>query len=618
MQRKLVVLVTLLFVVTIPAFCEFFVIDSYHIEIDVSRANRYEIVETIEVSYSEPRHGIYRDIPNRYYEKPVLIENIEVPGHTFALMRQSGNLRIRIGDAEEYVEGTQRYIIRYDYQVSNDPYNDMDEFYFNLIGDAWETTIDGVTFTISMPDAFDPDDISFTYGPFGSTEKAPVQFSVTGTTIAGALTTTLGPREALTIALPLPEGYFAEAESIEYPARAHLRSLEIPVDLILIILAALFWFLWGRDNKLTTVVEYRAPEGLTPAEIGYIIDGTVDAKDITSLIIYLAEKGYLEIDVEDKGLFNSKMTLSRLKEMSSEEPEFVQDLFRALFETYGTDGVVTTKDLKNKFYVTMAKLQKAVKKSFTSDPERRIFERPKWYVSLVLFLGGVFVTVKTLYPVLYELIYDPVFAGIASGVLSIICFAGLSMVASAFGKQQGFSAGTDIPKLIFGPILGLGPYAAVYFVAGSVYANPLFFMLSAVTLFVVALFSHLMTRRTPNGDRMVERVLGLREFIRSAEKDRIDVLFKENPSYFYDVLPYAIVLGASNAWAEHFEGLSVEPPNWYRSSTRTAFSVAAFQHDLDRQLTTLNSSMSSSPSSSSSSSGGSSGGGAGGGGGGSW
>ena len=35
--------------------------------------------------------------------------------------------------------------------------------------------------------------------------------------------------------------------------------------------------------------------------------------------------------------------------------------------------------------------------------------------------------------------------------------------------------------------------------------------------------------------------------------DRINALAEENPSYFYDVLPYAYVFGLTDTWAKKFE-----------------------------------------------------------------
>jgi hypothetical protein len=43
-------------------------------------------------------------------------------------------------------------------------------------------------------------------------------------------------------------------------------------------------------------VEFYPPPELTSADIGYIFDNQVDTKDITSLILYWASKGYLAIE----------------------------------------------------------------------------------------------------------------------------------------------------------------------------------------------------------------------------------------------------------------------------------------------------------------------------------
>ena len=81
-------------------------------------------------------------------------------------------------------------------------------------------------------------------------------------------------------------------------------------------------------------------------------------------------------------------------------------------------------------------------------------------------------------------------------------------------------------------------------------------------------------------------------------------------------------MGLSEKWANHFENMAVQPPDWYRGHKYTTFNTVAFTDHLDKNFHALNSAMGSSPSSGgssgSSSSGGSSSGGSGGGGGGSW
>ena len=41
------------------------------------------------------------------------------------------------------------------------------------------------------------------------------------------------------------------------------------------------------------------------------------------------------------------------------------------------------------------------------------------------------------------------------------------------------------------------------------------------------------------------------------------MLVEKNPSYFYNILPYAYVLNVTDKWAKNFEDLTIEPPSWY-------------------------------------------------------
>ena len=99
-----------------------------------------------------------------------------------------------------------------------------------------------------------------------------------------------------------------------------------------------------------------------------------------------------------------------------------------------------------------------------------------------------------------------------------------------------------------------------------------------------------------------------------------------NPSYFYNVLPYAYVFGMTKKWASKFESIPVERPSWY-SPYNTAedayFDVVMMDSMLNHVSTGVTdviheSIAKSSDSGSSDSGGGFSGGGFGGGGGGAW
>jgi uncharacterized membrane protein YgcG len=124
-----------------------------------------------------------------------------------------------------------------------------------------------------------------------------------------------------------------------------------------------------------------------------------------------------------------------------------------------------------------------------------------------------------------------------------------------------------------------------------------------------------MPRRTAQGTAALRRALGFRQFIETAETRRSE--FAEKANLFYEYLPFAVVFGCTDKWADAFDDLALEPPDWY-SSTH-AFNAGMLASSMDGFSNTTSGTLASTPGGSGGSGGGgSSGGGGGGGGGGSW
>lgn len=148
------------------------------------------------------------------------------------------------------------------------------------------------------------------------------------------------------------------------------------------------------------------------------------------------------------------------------------------------------------------------------------------------------------------------------------------------------------------------------------------FALGAVILIVSFVFSFFVRKRTEQGFLNLQKIEGFKMFLETAEKEKLETLVYDNPEYFYDILPYAYVLGVSDEWINKFENIAVEKPNWYYGSGGlTGMRMFSF---IENMLISCENAMVSVPQASSggkgfsSGGGGFSGGGSGGGGGGSW
>jgi len=185
------------------------------------------------------------------------------------------------------------------------------------------------------------------------------------------------------------------------------------------------------------------------------------------------------------------------------------------------------------------------------------------------------------------------------------------------------------PKKVKGTYLGIG--FAIGFL--SFFTAPFFGIIGLICTIlsglIVIAFSFFMPKRTKEGSIAYEHILGLKEYLTVAEKERIKFhnAPEKNPQEFERMLPYAMVLGVENQWAKQFKNIYQEQqPDWYQSAGDKNFSalnlvnnLSVFQNQSTSTLTSSPpSSVSAGGSSGFSSGGGFSGGGFGGGGVSSW
>jgi uncharacterized membrane protein YgcG len=616
----LALLLTLL--LSAPALAlEAFEITAYDIQMEVRSDNSYKITESIDVSYFAQRHGIIRVIPLKTYRGGwASIDGVQVAGHKYSTARVDGDLEIKIGDANKYANTTEQYIISYIYTIGDDGLRHMDELYFNLIGPDWDCPIADVTFRIHMPFSFDASKLNFTYGKVGSTQSEGVGYTISGTTITGRLDGSLQPQEALTVALPLPQGYYADVKADPFSLFVRLGWL---LSAFMTAVGVGIWTALGKKRQIFPTVEFYPPQGATSADVGYLIDGRVDPFDITSLIIYWADKGYLSItELKTTKMFSKRKTflLTKLQDMGSESKPYEQKMFSDLFLQYGDGTQVNTAQLQDRFYVTTNAVKKIVKSGFQGSPETSIMAASnticRWLLRIMALLamvpamGALFLRVSAV-----EGIESVGRALLFSALLVLFLGMFADLLASWRGLPKRGRVGVVFKQALPAFLLsGIAIYVA------EINGLLLLMASSLAAAFILVWLSCRCERRTQLGDWYLERLMGFREFLKATEKDRIKMLVDENPNYFYHVLPYAMVLGVTDKWAKNFDSIAMTPPNWYQAGTPySAFNAGVFARDLDQGFRGVSAVMTSHPSSQGGSSGGgSAGGGSGGGGGRSW
>ena len=95
-----------------------------------------------------------------------------------------------------------------------------------------------------------------------------------------------------------------------------------------------------------------------------------------------------------------------------------------------------------------------------------------------------------------------------------------------------------------------------------------------------------MLKKDPKITRLMGRILGFKEFIKTAELDKINMLINEDPEYFYHIIPYAYVFGLTDKWIKKFENIPIVTPAWCPPNfePRRIYSWNHFDNYMDRRF----------------------------------
>ena len=619
-------------------------IESYNVDINVSNDNSYDIKETIVAYFNKEKHGIIRNIPTRNTvtrtdgstnTNRAKITNVNV-NEKYSLSRGADEVKLKIGDAGTVLTGRHTYQISYTYNIGNDKLKDADEFYLNLIGNQWDTNINKLTFTITMPKDFDTNKIGFSAGKYGTSgipKDGYFNYSVKNNVITGTYNKTLPPNNGFTVRITLPDGYF-EKQKLKITI---FDFIAICLPIILGIIAIFEWKKYGKDEKPVETIEFNPPDNMNSLDVAYAYKGKANSNDVVSLLIYLANKGYIKIKVEETGskLLKSKsykiIEVKKYDGNDENERLFLERLFKngTIYRTENNNvfRCVTKSDLEERFYKTVNEI---IDNENTSEFKKKIFEKGVWNrAKKIIILSLLVILTMSIGPLLNG-------TRIKTTVIANLVLVAITMLFYLFALSSKFN-NTRVKNIIILFVISFfASFSFVFVILYDIVSEIIINMnklglielgIQVISLIFIMILVTLMKRRTKYGTEVLGRILGFKTFLKTAEKEKLETLVNQNPEYFYNILPYAYVLGVSDEWIKNFETISLMPPEWYVGND-SYYDYHTFSSNYNYLMRTSANAMTSRPSSSDSYSsfsggsfsggGGFSGGGSGGGGGSSW
>jgi len=617
MLRKtcIITLVTSLFAISLWADIEPITMTNYYIDVIVHENNVLEVREQSVIKFNTPHHGYYRYVPLYFYANGgrkyyVKINNVSVDGDQYTLSEENDNLLIKIGDPDKTITGVREYIVNYEITIPEDRVDTGDLFYHSILGNDMEIPIEELVFAVVFDKALPKeakDNLNVYSGKLGSRNNdLNAEVIVEGDTIYG-YAYNIPQCNGLTLHLPLPEGYYVNPEKID-PTLAYI-SFGISIALALIIV---FFAIKVKHPHITKQIEFYPPNGMCSAEVGTVIDDSADKTDLASLIPWFASQGYIKIEEKkEEGKLNTKtyLEITKLKPIDSQSPAYQRTFFNALFSSENTTvRLDKLPEASKKIEIAQSELSDV----FTGEHTLTTQHASTWLLALLL-LTSTFMFVSALPCELFH----------SDDMYLIFIIWSLPFAVGAFFIVTN-SASTHFDarwiKIVFFVIrlvCVLIAYGLLTWLVDEMILDDVFIITTFAACFIASELAVRLNIDTPYRAGLVGKLLGLKEFIETAEKPRLESLLKDDPEYFYKILPYAMVFNISDIWADHFKDLDMEQPEWYTSndvSNRIYVSnlVSNISNASNSAITCM------SPSSSGSSSGGSSGGGSGGGGGGGW
>ncbi|MFA6007886.1 MAG: DUF2207 domain-containing protein [Candidatus Shapirobacteria bacterium] len=518
-------------------------ITDFNSQIKLEQDSSLTVREEIDTNFLIAKHGIFRIIPYIYSrngktiraEINVLrIENDDGISIPYTIENYKQSKKIKIGDANSTVIGKNDYFIEYKVKNVVPDYGEGPEIYWNVTGDEWEVPIEKASATIESP-----------FGKIVKTECFGCQstFSDRQANFTG--------EEGLTIVAQIDKNNLLKMPS-EWDKKVKnvIDNWGYAVAVLPLLIMLIAWYKKGRDKRyLTENVFYKTDnsveknvsvlsrphlplvyspiDGLSPSEVGTIIDEKFDTKDAVAEIVELARLEYLTIKkVENKGIFGIVTRDYELTKTDKTTENLIKYQKYLLESLFSIDIGIEAKTIQNE------EIKKFTKRALEQITVKVSDLKDHFYIHLKELREKVYqeMVLKNMFPESPDDVRKKWLA-IAVALNFMAIWGIIFFFASVTGNG--------------GPVL-VG-------------------ILGVIPSLIMAWF---MPRKTAKGYSLNRQAVGLKYYL-SKGKWREEVAEKQ--LFLEEMLPLAITLGIVDQLATDMKDLGIEPPKYFQGMAMNSF-----------------------------------------------
>lgn len=483
-------------------------ITHFDVDMQAEEDSTLDITETIVADFTQdPHHGIIRSLPLKYTDTHgnrlnlrwalESITNEQGQEWAYTEYQQGGNLNLKIGDANRYLSGMATFIIHYRIQRAVNYFDDHDEIYWNVTGNEVEVPIQEASITIHSPTSIDHSNLE-------------------GACYTGYL---FSQERSCNFNIDDSQITYHTLDTL-YPGQGLTVVAGFPSGTLQRPSAWQAWSWFFQDNwpYLLPIVTFLA-----------------------LLIVWYKRgrnahtpKNVIIPQYEAPG----KMTPAEVGTLLDERAD-MRDLSSTLVDM-AVRGYLKIEEHVSKKLLGKQRDYTFIKIKDWEDSPLKEYEK--------MMLKGIFGAAKEkeLEDLKYH--YYKEIPSIKSKIYSGMTTEKIFPTRPDKVRTAYFSAGLVIAFFGFCLLFALSDFIALPIGV-------------AISGFIMAGFSPFMPVKTKKGMEFYYHALGLEDFIRTAERDRLK--FQEKENTFETLLPYAMVFGLADKWSKAFEGIYKEMPKWF-------------------------------------------------------
>ena len=525
-----------------------FAIEKYEMEAVVSKDHTYKIKQRLKVNLPQSIDSLKLVMAS----EGMVVTDINAGDIGFVTQAENGTQYITLTLPQQMTEGNHEFVISYVVNETAENDEEKDMFYFNALLPEWRQPIGEIDINVSMPEDFVWDNLEYYAGKFGISDDAG-KLKVDMDEKAGTVSikgSRIPANYGITLLAELPDGYWEEP----LDGSIFVRACTILI-IVLTFVCFVLWLIGGRDPRSGRVKQTHPIEGISPAELGFLFEGKVTKRDIIALILYLGTKGYLRIS-EYKP---RKFRLYRLEDPKGEE-KFIRNAYNILFENIYKGRYIELEDAGSRLRRILMTIPVDIENGFSANDMKAHTPMSKVFRVISAVIAVLGVAILPLINSAYRFIdISYVDLGI------VLVLAAASMTAACVLNDRSFNDESNMHILL--TALACAAYTFVFgyqlFLLARASHDFIYCLVMTACYILMLVLVLLMKARGKENAKLVAKYRSLRRFIYKAEPKDVEEFYRENPDYYYDMVPYAYLFQGLESWARTFRWMDVADPVWY-------------------------------------------------------